>query len=362
MIISAGGTGGHIYPAIAVAESMKRTNPKLEILFVGAEGKMEMEKVPKAGFNIIGLPIAGINRAHLWKNISFPFKLIKSLWKASAIIQNFNPDVVIGFGGYASGPVLLLSRLKKIPYFIQEQNSFAGITNKSVAKFARKIFVAYPNMEKFFPAEKIIWTGNPVRKDLIDNKNSQQEALAFFGLKNEKTTLLIIGGSQGARSINKTMAKNLSALPKDAIQLIWQTGISFENEAKEILEKSGLDYFASAFIYEMDKAYAAADFLVSRAGALSVSEICLSAKASILIPFPDAAEDHQTENAKVLEKENAAILIPDNQAESKLLPEILALLHNKSKVKEMGKNAYKLAKPDSTEHISQTIFQLIEKE
>jgi UDP-N-acetylglucosamine--N-acetylmuramyl-(pentapeptide) pyrophosphoryl-undecaprenol N-acetylglucosamine transferase len=359
VIISAGGTGGHIYPAIAVAESLKKHNPSLQILFVGAEGKMEMEKVPKAGFEIIGLPIAGINRSHIWKNINFPFKLISSLLKASAIIRNFKPDTVIGFGGYASGPILILSRLMNIPYFIQEQNSFAGITNKFLAKKAEKIFVAYPNMAKFFPQEKIIWTGNPVRKDLISNKNTKKQGLGHFDLEEDKLTILIIGGSQGARTINQSIASGLKNIPKDTIQLIWQTGNSFEQDAKEFLKETEIKAYCSAFIYEMDKAYAAADLIVSRAGALSVSEICLAAKPSILVPFPNAAEDHQTENAKVLVQEGAAILVPDNRAKEILWKEILTLVVDKKKLESMGQNAFKLAKPDSTENISQNIIQTI---
>ncbi len=357
VIITAGGTGGHIYPAIAIADSLKRKNPAIKILFVGAEGKMEIEKVPKAGFDIIGLPIAGINRSHFWKNILLPLKLLKSILRANKIIRDFQPNTIIGFGGYASGPILLLAKSKRIPYFIQEQNSFAGLTNKLVAKNAQKIFVAYPNMEKFFPKEKIIWTGNPVRQELIENKHSKESALNHFGLKNNKTTLLIIGGSQGARSINQSIAQGLAQLDKDSVQLIWQTGISFEKEAQILLKnQKDLVHYCAAFIYEMDQAYSAADIILSRAGALSVSEICLSAKPSILIPFPNAAEDHQTENAKVLEKAKAAILIPDNQAQSKLIPHLLDLIQQPEEQINMGKQAWSLAKPNSTQDICEAIL------
>ena len=358
VIISGGGTGGHIYPAIAIANALQEQNPSIEILFVGAEGKMEMEKVPKAGYKIIGLPIVGINRSNLLKNLSFPFKLAKSFTKAIQIIKDFNPDIAIGVGGYASGPLLIAASLKNIPIFIQEQNSFAGITNKFLAKKAKNIFVAYPNMEKFFPAEKIKWLGNPVRKDLIQLEGKKDKAINFFNLSSEKPCLLVIGGSQGARSINKAIAENIAKIAISNIQLIWQTGVSFEKEAQEIVQKyPSLKAYVSAFIYEMDLAYAAADLVCSRAGALSVSEICLAGKPSILVPFPAAAEDHQTENAKSLANEGAAILVKDAEASQKMVDEALKIILQPEKLQEIGLAAKKLAKPMASTEIAEQILQ-----
>ncbi|WP_394342709.1 undecaprenyldiphospho-muramoylpentapeptide beta-N-acetylglucosaminyltransferase [Sandaracinomonas limnophila] len=360
VIISGGGTGGHIYPAIAIANALQEQNPTIEILFVGAEGKMEMEKVPKAGYQIIGLPIVGINRSNPLKNLLFPFKLASSFNKAMQIIKDFNPDIAIGVGGYASGPLLLAASLKNIPIFIQEQNSFAGITNKFLAKKAKKIFVAYPNMERFFPKEKINWLGNPVRKDLIQLDGKKEKAVDLFKLSANKPCLLVIGGSQGARSINKAIAENISKIASSNIQLIWQTGVGFEKEAKEIVNKHpNLEAYVSAFIYEMDLAYAAADLVCSRAGALSVSEICLAGKPSILVPFPAAAEDHQTENARSLEKEGAAILVKDSEASLKMVDEALKIMQQPENLQKIGFAAKKLGKPMASTEIAQQILQSI---
>lgn len=357
VIISGGGTGGHIYPAIAIATAMKEIDPKVEFLFVGAEGKMEMEKVPKAGFNIIGLPIVGINRAHLLKNILFPIKLINSLRMAFQVLADFKPDVAIGVGGYASGPLLLAAWVKGIPFYIQEQNSFAGITNKALSGKAKHIFVAYPGMEKFFAKEKITLSGNPVRKDLIDISGKKAAAAKFFGLSDDKPTILIIGGSQGARSINQAILHGLDVLAQADIQIVWQTGISFESEAKAACEKfPQLPAFVSAFIYEMDLAYSMADLVVSRAGALSVSEICLAGKPSILVPFPNAAEDHQTENAKSLVNENAAILITDSHAKENLVPTALKTLVDKKLLAELAENSFGMGKPKAAQQIAETIL------
>jgi UDP-N-acetylglucosamine--N-acetylmuramyl-(pentapeptide) pyrophosphoryl-undecaprenol N-acetylglucosamine transferase len=353
VIISGGGTGGHIYPAISIANAMKEIDPALEFLFVGAEGKMEMEKVPKAGFEIIGLPIVGIQRTQVWKNVFFPFKLIKSLWQSVQIIQNFKPDVAVGVGGYASGPLLLAARFLGIPYYIQEQNSFAGITNKALAAKAEHIFVAYPGMEKFFPAEKITMSGNPVRKDLIDAAGKKAKAAAHFHLDPALKTILIIGGSQGARSINQGILAGLERLTEAGVQVIWQTGIAFEATAKQAAAGNSSTY-VSAFIYEMDLAYAMADLVISRAGASSVSEICLIGKASILVPLPSAAEDHQTENAKSLVSQNAAILVRDSDVKEKLISEALATL--KSDLSTLEKNSLRLAKPNAAHEIAQSIL------
>ena len=353
VIISGGGTGGHIYPAISIANAMKEINPALEFLFVGAEGKMEMEKVPKAGFNIIGLPIVGIQRTQVWKNLFFPFKLIKSLWQSVKILQDFKPDVAVGVGGYASGPLLLAARFLGIPYYIQEQNSFAGITNKALAAKAEHIFVAYPGMEKFFPAEKITLSGNPVRKDLIDAAGKKAKAAEHFHLDPAKKTILIIGGSQGARSINQGILSGLDRLTDAGVQVIWQTGIAFESTAKQAVAGNASTY-VSAFIYEMDLAYAMADLVISRAGASSVSEICLIGKASILVPLPSAAEDHQTENAKSLVSQNAAILVRDVDVKEKLITEALAALE--TDLSTLEKNSLRLAKPNAAHEIAQSIL------
>ena len=353
VIISGGGTGGHIYPAISIANAMKEIDPSLEFLFVGAEGKMEMEKVPKAGFKIIGLPIVGIQRTQVWKNIFFPFKLAKSLFFSAKILKDFKPDVAVGVGGYASGPLLLAARFLGIPYFIQEQNSFAGITNKALASKAEHMFVAYPGMERFFPAQKITLSGNPVRKDLLESAGKREQAAAHFHLDPAKKTLLIIGGSQGARTINQGILAGLDRLQKSDVQVIWQTGIAFESTAKTAAEGFSSAY-VSAFIYEMDLAYAMADLVISRAGASSVSEICLLGKASILVPLPSAAEDHQTENAKSLVSQNAAILVRDAEVKEQLITEALKAIQ--SDVSTLEKNSLRLAKPNAAHEIAQSIL------
>ena len=357
VLISGGGTGGHIYPAIAIASALQEANPSLEFLFVGAEGKMEMEKVPKAGFRIIGLPIVGINRQHMWKNLLFPIKLLRSLSKAFAILKEFKPDLAIGVGGYASGPMLMAAYVKGIPFVIQEQNSFAGITNKLMSKKAQHIFVAYPGMEKFFPKEKIKLLGNPVRKDLIESKSKRAQAAKFFGLDAEKSTVLVIGGSQGARSINLAIEKGLQELEKAGVQLVWQTGVPFENQAKQSTVKNpSLSSYVSAFIYEMDLAYAMADIVISRAGALSVSEICLAGKASVLVPFPNASEDHQTENALSLVRQQAALLVKDNEAQDLLIKTALETLANKNLLKSLASASLSMGKPKAAQEIAATLL------
>lgn len=362
IIISGGGTGGHIYPAIAIANALKDIDASISFLFVGAEGKMEMEKVPKAGYDIVGLPIAGINRQSLLKNIGLPFKLIQSLRKAFQLIHQFKPDIAIGVGGYASGPMLLAAWIKGIPFVIQEQNSYAGVTNKFLSTKAEKIFVAYPNMEQFFPKEKLQLLGNPVRKDLIETQNKKREAAQFFGLNPEMPCILIIGGSQGARTINQAILAGLDKLLSVPCQIIWQTGIPFEKEAKEAVKKHPqLASYVSAFIYEMDFAYAMADLVVSRAGALSVSEICLAGKASILVPLPSAAEDHQTQNALSLETQNAAILVKDQEAKQQLVDTAISTLNNNFLLNQLEISSKKLAKPEAANEIAHQILSILEK-
>ncbi len=325
VIISGGGTGGHIYPAIAIANAIKESYPEASILFVGALGKMEMEKVPKAGYEIIGLPIAGINRSNILANIGFPLKVIKSLWSARKIVKDFAPDVAVGVGGYASGPLLFAASMSGVPILIQEQNSYAGITNKFLSKYAKKICVAYPEMETFFDKNKIIQTGNPVRKDIVDVSTKRNEALRFFGLSDKKKTLLVIGGSQGAKSINEAIYNGVQNLTEEGYQIIWQTGKLFTEKA-EILATFNNSLYTSAFIYEMDLAYAAADVVVSRAGALSVSELCLAKKPAILVPLKTAAEDHQTKNAMSLVNIGAALLVKDDDTQEHLVKTALTLL------------------------------------
>jgi UDP-N-acetylglucosamine--N-acetylmuramyl-(pentapeptide) pyrophosphoryl-undecaprenol N-acetylglucosamine transferase len=360
IIISGGGTGGHIYPAVAIANELKAKDPGIEILFVGAEGKMEMEKVPKAGYKIIGLPIAGINRSNMLANIGLPFKLIRSLWKTYSLIRSFKPNIAIGVGGYASGPTLIMANFLKVPTLIQEQNSFAGVTNKNLAKKAKKICVAYPGMEKFFPAEKIVMTGNPVRKDILETASKREQALKHFGLSDDRKILLIIGGSQGARTINESILAGLNDLISNDLQIIWQTGKLFIDQARSAVDALQTNrVYVSDFIYEMDLAYAAADLVVSRAGALSVSELCLTGKPSILVPFPAAAEDHQTQNALSLVKVNAAWLVKDAEAREKLVDKAIELANDPKTMKELSKNIKTLGKPNAGQEIAEEVLRLI---
>ena len=359
VIISGGGTGGHIYPAIAIANALKEINPAIEVLFVGAEGKMEMEKVPKAGYKIIGLPIAGINRSNLLANISFPKKLLTSLSEARGIIKDFKPDVAVGVGGYASGPVLLAASMIGIPYLIQEQNSYAGITNKFLSRNADRICVAYPNMEQFFKKEKIKMTGNPVRKDILEVSSKRQKAIEHFGLMSGRKTVLVIGGSQGAKTINEAIDAGLTNLVGAGYQVVWQTGKLYIERARKVAEVFDGRVFVSDFIYEMDLAYSAADVVVSRAGALSVSELCLAAKPCILVPLPTAAEDHQTMNAMSLVNNNAAILVKDISAREELVKATIALLQDNDRQAVLSKNIYQLAKPEAAREIAEEVLKLV---
>jgi len=360
IIISGGGTGGHIFPAIAIAEAIKRAEPQAEFLFVGAKGRMEMERVPKAGYDIKGLWISGIQRSLTLKNLSFPFKLVSSLWHARKIVKSFNPDIAVGVGGYASGPLLKVASSMKIPSVIQEQNSYPGITNKLLAKSVNKICVAYDGMERWFPKKKIVLTGNPVREAVVDLEGKRQQASEFFGLNPEIPTLLVVGGSLGARTINQSIEKGLSDIREKGYQLIWQTGKQFTSQAEEAVEKIGSKSLKTLpFIDRMDYAYAMADVLISRAGAMSVSEICLIAKPAILVPSPNVAEDHQTKNAKALADNNAAILVSDKEAQDKLLLEALALLGAKEKRAELSLNARKMAFPGASDEIAKEVLKLI---
>ncbi len=358
-IISGGGTGGHIFPAIAIANALKEIHPDSEILFVGAEGKMEMEKVPQAGYKIVGLPVAGFQRKLTFKNFLFPFKLLSSLLKAKRIVKEFKPDVAVGVGGYASGP-LLYAAGKKVPTLIQEQNSYAGVTNKILSKKAKTICVAYQGMERFFPKDKIVYTGNPVRKDILEFTSKKQEGQQFFGLKEGMPVIFIMGGSLGARTINKSILANMDMLLEAGVQVIWQTGKFYYNECKEAVSKLNSDKIkVFEFIKDMNLAYAVADVVISRAGALSVSELCLVKKPVILVPSPNVAEDHQTKNAMALVEVNAAQLIKDDQAERVLVPAVLKLLENKEKQKIYSENIAKLGKPDAAKEIAAEVLKLV---
>ncbi len=357
-MISGGGTGGHIFPALAIAQAIRRHDPTAELLFVGAEGRMEMEKVPAAGFRIEALPIAGLQRRLDWRNLVLPFKLLRSLWKARRLIREFKPQVVVGVGGYASGPLLMMAQRMQLPTLIQEQNSYAGKTNKLLARRARRICVAYEGMEKFFPADRLLLTGNPVRADLRQANALRGEAFAFFELGPATPTLLLIGGSLGARTLNQCLRAGLQALAEQGIQVIWQTGKAFAAEALLATEPWKKTVRVFDFIRRMDLAYAAADVVISRAGALSIAELCLVAKPCILVPSPNVAEDHQTRNAEALVGKQAAWLVHDTEAGVKLLPMAIQLLQDPARQQEMSQRMAAMAKPDADERIAAEIFAL----
>ncbi|TCO96512.1 UDP-N-acetylglucosamine-N-acetylmuramylpentapeptide N-acetylglucosamine transferase [Bacteroides heparinolyticus] len=374
LIISGGGTGGHIFPAISIANAIKELRPSAEILFVGAEGRMEMQRVPDAGYKIIGLPVAGFDRKRLWKNFAVLVKLVRSQWKARCIIKEFHPQVVVGVGGYASGPTLKMAGMMGIPTLIQEQNSYAGVTNKLLAKKADKICVAYEGMEKFFPAEKIIMTGNPVRQSLLTHLTSHEEAIGNFGLNPAKKTILILGGSLGARTINQTLTAELESIRANFdIQFIWQTGKIYINQVREAITAATGEpvrqphipaipnLYVTDFIKDMAQAYAAADLVISRAGAGSISEFCLLHKPVILVPSPNVAEDHQTQNALALVNKGAAIFVKDAEANEKLLPTALETVTNAEKLKNLSENIAALALPDSATIIAREVLKLIKK-
>ncbi|MGJ8667288.1 MAG: undecaprenyldiphospho-muramoylpentapeptide beta-N-acetylglucosaminyltransferase [Patiriisocius sp.] len=357
-IVSGGGTGGHIYPAIAIANELKSRFPDAEFLFVGAKDRMEMEKVPQAGYNIEGLWISGLQRNLSIKNLKFPLKLISSLTRSRRIIKNFKPDVAIGTGGYASAPLLRVASMRKVPCLIQEQNGHAGITNKWLSGTVQKICVAYEGMEKFFPAEKLINTGNPVRQDLIDISGKREEGLSFFKLDASKKTLLVLGGSLGARKINQLISNALGVFQKENIQVIWQCGKLYEEQYK--VESKGTIQ-VHAFLNRMDLAYAAADVVVSRSGALSVSELCLVGKPVIFIPSPNVAEDHQTKNALAISEKDAAILLRETDADTQFNNTLVDLLNDETLQKTLSQNIKKLAKPNATKAIVDEVVKLIKK-
>jgi len=359
VMISGGGTGGHIFPAIAIANTIKSMHPDTEFLFVGALGKMEMEKVPSAGYKIVGLNITGIKRSLSPSNLMFPFRLLGSLIKARGLIRSFKPDVVVGVGGFASGPVLRMATWMKVPTLIQEQNSFAGITNRWVASSVNKVCVAYDGMEKFFPKESIIKTGNPVRDNVVEVLGKRDAALKKFGLNEDKPVLLVVGGSLGARSINLALKEKVTELLDAGVQVIWQTGKLFKEES-EVLKRDLADraLHITEFIFEMDEAYAAADIVVSRAGAIAVSELCIIGKPTILVPFPFAAEDHQTKNAEALVHTEAAIMVNDAEVKDRLVKEVLRLSQESDLQQRLATNIIKHALPNAAKDIANEVIQL----
>ena len=358
IIISGGGTGGHIFPAVAIANELRRRLPDTEILFVGASGRMEMTRVPEAGYRIVGLEISGLQRRLTLKNLLFPIQVFRSVRKAGKLIEEFRPDAVVGVGGYASAPVLLAATSRAIPSLIQEQNSYAGLVNKLLARRVGRICVAYDGMEKFFPADKLVVTGNPVRTEIA--LGSRSDALKFFGLDPAKKTLLVVGGSLGARTLNQATAAALPRLRAAGAQLLWQTGKLYFPEAREQADQAN-NLHALEFIQRMDLAYAAADVVISRAGALSVSELCLTGKVSILVPSPNVAEDHQTKNALALASQGAALLIADKHAPAHLYDEALRLLINTERQHELSVRIRKLARPNATAAIVDELLKLIEQ-
>lgn len=361
LIISGGGTGGHVFPAIAIANAFRERHPDADILFVGAEGKMEMVRVPEAGYKIMGLWIAGIQRSLSFSNLTFPFKLIASYFKARKIVKDFRPHAAVGTGGYASGPLMLAATGMRIPTLLQEQNSYAGLTNKKLAAKVQRICVAYPGMEAYFPKEKIRMTGNPVRKDILDVSTKRPAALHHFGFSDTDRTLLVLGGSGGARTINESILAGLDQLIDANVQVIWQTGkVYYESVKAQVADKDMRKVRLYDFLKEMDLAYAAANVVVSRAGALSISELCLTRKPSVLVPSPNVAEDHQTKNAMALVKEDAACMIADKDARVQLAKEVLDLLGDARRCEKLSERIGTLGRPEAARDIVTEIEKLIQ--
>lgn len=360
VIVSGGGTGGHIFPAVSIANEIRERFPDADILFVGALGKMEMERVPSAGYRIIGLPIMGFPRKPSFKMLGFFLKLFQSMRLANRIIKSFKPDVAIGVGGFASGPVLKAAVRKGVPAVLQEQNSYAGVTNKLLSAKVNKICVAYPSMERYFPAEKIVMTGNPIRKNLLENITNKTEAYRYFNLDAEKPVVLIIGGSLGARTLNESVMANLELIRNSDAQIVWQTGSYYY---KEMLERLGQDgptnLHAMEFVSRMELAYSVADVVISRAGAGTISELCLLAKPSILVPSPNVAEDHQTKNAMALVENQAALLIKDADSKAELFKETFSLLDDKERLKSLSNNIKKLGRPNAAKDIVDVILAVV---
>lgn len=363
IIISGGGTGGHIFPAVSIANEIRAKRPEAKILFVGAEGRMEMQRVPAAGYEIKGLPIAGFDRKNLLKNVPVLFKILRSRRIARRIVSDFKPQVAVGVGGYASGPTLNVAEAMGIPTVLQEQNSYAGVTNKLLAKKAARICVAYEGMERFFPADKILLTGNPVRQNLLTQTLSREEAVKTFGLAPSKRTVLIVGGSLGARTINESMLENLTLIRQQKnIQFVWQTGKYYSDDIAAELQRRGCpdNLKVTDFIADMAAAYAASDLVISRAGAGSISEFCLLGKPVILVPSPNVAEDHQTKNALALVQKSAALMVADAQAKRALLPLAINTVNDAGKLHEMGRQIHLWAKPNAAADIADVVIALAE--
>ncbi len=360
VLIGGGGTGGHVFPAIAIAQALRKIDPQIDILFVGAKDKIEMEKVPAAGFKIIGLPAAGFQRKKFFRNLSLPFKLASCMMQSRRIIKDFKPDIAVGVGGYASGPILRAAANQGVPIVLQEQNSHAGVTNQILAKKAKRIFTAYDGMEKYFEKEKISFAGNPVRADIADIKASRDEALEYFGLSGDKPVVFSVGGSLGAGTINKSLMAHLDDFENAGIQLVWQTGKYYYDNIMSALEgKKYNNVHPMAFVKRMDLAYKAADVVVSRSGALSVSELCLAAKPVIFIPSPNVAEDHQTKNAMALVNKGAAAIVTDAEAAEKLFDEVSSLVADSNRRAEYSANISKLAVKDSADLIAKEIMGMV---
>lgn len=360
-IISGGGSGGHVFPAIAIANELCKRRPEAEILFVGACGKLEMTKVPQAGYQIEGLWISGLQRSLTWRNLLFPLKLLSSLWKARGIIRRFKPDAAVGVGGFASGPLLRVAAARNIPTLIQEQNSYAGLTNRWLAGKVDRICVAYPGMERFFPADRIVMTGNPVREGLIGAK--RQQAYNHFGLLLRKKTILVTGGSLGARTLNESLKEAYTSLAQsDDVQVIWQTGSYYSEEYAtcETAKLSNVQYLA--FIDRMDLAYAVADLVVCRAGAMTIAELAALGKPALLVPSPNVAEDHQSSNARLLEQDQAALMVPDDVAKHELMPTALKVIHEQASLEKLSENIKSFGRLDATERIVREILTLVEEQ
>ena len=360
VILSGGGTGGHIFPALAIANEIRKRNPDAEILFVGAMGRMEMEKIPASGYKIIGLPVMGFPRKPGLKMVTFFFKLMKSASMARKVVREFKPQIAIGVGGYASGPLLRAAARRGIPTLIQEQNSYAGITNKLLSKKVNSICVAYDKMDRYFPAEKIVFTGNPVRENLIQSLPDKREAFDFFGLKEGEKVILVVGGSLGARSVNNAVMANMELIAKTDVKIIWQTGaIYYERIQQEIKDKKPDNLQVHQFISRMDLAYAVAGVVISRAGAGTISELCLVGKPAILVPSPNVAEDHQTKNAMALVEKDAAVMIPDGEIDKKLFPEAVQVISDENRCQRLSEKIKTLAKPKATENIVNEVEKLL---
>lgn len=359
VVISGGGTGGHIFPAVAIADEIKRRNPGVDILFVGAIGKMEMDKVPAAGYKIVGLPIAGFQRKLTLSNLFLPFKILNSLRQARKILRSFQPQVVVGVGGYASGPTLQMASQLGIPALVQEQNSFPGKTNKLLAKKVQKICTAYSGLERFFPSEKIVLTGNPVRSEVTQIAGKREDAIAFYGLDPSKKTVLLIGGSLGARTLNEAIMAHYESIAAGNVQYLWQCGKLYFDSLTERIHVVSPNLVRLQFIERMDLAYAAADIIISRAGAISISELCLVGKPTILVPSPNVAEDHQTKNAMALVQVGAAEMVKDMDANEHLLPVVDSLLKDEERCKLLSQQIIKLSKPNATKDIVDTLEQIV---